>query len=62
MKVLLVCEFGNLNGAERSILSTIDQLKGAVQYAAIVPKSGELIKEFCQRRIPIYTLDWKSGA
>ena len=61
MNVLLVCEFGNLNGAERSLLSTIDQLNGAVNYSAVVPKSGELTEEFCRRHIPVYTLDWKSG-
>ena len=61
MNVLLVCEFGNLNGAERSLLSTVDQLKDAVNYSAVVPKSGELTEEFRCRRIPIYTLDWKSG-
>ena len=61
MNVLLVCEFGNLNGAERSLLSTIDQLSGAVNYSAVVPTSGELTEEFRQRRIPVYTLDWKSG-
>ena len=61
MNVLLVCEFGNLNGAERSLLSTIDQLKDAVNYSAVVPKSGELTEEFRRRRIPVYTLDWKSG-
>ena len=61
MNVLLVCEFGNLNGAERSLLSTIDQLNGAVNYSAVVPTSGELTEEFRRRNIPIYTLDWKSG-
>ncbi|MBR0239146.1 MAG: glycosyltransferase family 4 protein [Thermoguttaceae bacterium] len=61
MNVLLVCEFGNLNGAERSLLSTVDQLKDAVNYSAVVPNSGELTEEFRRRRIPIYTLDWKSG-
>ena len=61
MNVLLVCEFGNLNGAERSLLSTIDQLNGAVNYSAVVPTSGELTEEFYRRHIPVYTLDWKSG-
>lgn len=61
MNVLLVCEFGNLNGAERSLLSTIDQLSGVVNYSAVVPKSGELTEEFRSRNIPVYTLDWKSG-
>lgn len=61
MNVLLVCEFGNLNGAERSLLSTVDQLKDAVNYSAVVPKSGELTEEFHRRNIPVYTLDWKSG-
>lgn len=61
MNVLLVCEFGNLNGAERSLLSTIDQLKNVVNYSAVVPKFGELTEEFRQRRIPVYILDWKSG-
>ena len=61
MNVLLVCEFGNLNGAERSLLSTIDQLNGDVNYCAVVPKSGELTDAFRRRNIPIYTLDWKSG-
>ncbi len=61
MNVLLVCEFGNLNGAERSLLSTIDQLNDAVNYSAVVPTSGELAEEFLCRHIPIYTLDWKSG-
>lgn len=61
MNVLLVCEFGNLNGAERSLLSTIDQLNGAVNYSAVVPTSGELTEEFRRRNIPVYTLDWKSG-
>ena len=61
MNVLLVCEFGNLNGAERSLLSTIDQLSSAVNYSAVVPTSGVLIEEFRRRHIPVYTLDWKSG-
>ncbi|MBR5711656.1 MAG: glycosyltransferase family 4 protein [Thermoguttaceae bacterium] len=61
MNVLLVCEFGNLNGAERSLLSTIDQLSGVVKYSAVVPKSGELTEEFRRRNISVYTLDWKSG-
>ena len=61
MNVLLVCEFGNLNGAERSLLSTIDQLNGAVNYCAAVPTSGDLTGEFRRRHIPVYTLDWKSG-
>lgn len=61
MNVLLVCEFSNLNGAERSLLSTVDQLKDAVNYSAVVPKSGELTEEFLRRNIPVYTLDWKSG-
>ena len=61
MNVLLVCEFGNLNGAERSLLSTIDQLNGKVNYSAVVPASGELAEEFRRRNIPVYTLDWKSG-
>ena len=61
MNVLLVCEFGNLNGAERSLLSTIDQLSRAVKYSSVVPTSGELTEEFRRRRIPVYTLDWKSG-
>ena len=61
MNVLLVCEFGNLNGAERSLLSTIDQLNGSVNYSAVVPTSGELTKEFRRRCIPVYTLNWKSG-
>lgn len=61
MNVLLVCEFGNLNGAERSLLSTVDQLTGAVNYSAVVPASGELAEEFRIRNIPVYTLDWKSG-
>lgn len=61
MNVLLVCEFGNLNGAERSLLSTIDQLNCVVNYSAVVPTSGELTEEFRRRCIPVYTLDWKSG-
>lgn len=61
MNVLLVCEFGNLNGAERSLLSTVDLLNGVVNYSAVVPKSGELTEEFRCRHIPVYTLDWKSG-
>ena len=61
MNVLLVCEFGNLNGAERSLLSTIDLLNGTVNYSAVVPTSGELTEEFRRRHIPVYTLDWKSG-
>lgn len=61
MNVLLVCEFGNLNGAERSLLSTIDQLNGAVSYCAVVPTSGELTEEFRRRNIPVYILNWKSG-
>lgn len=61
MNVLLVCEFGNLNGAERSLLSTVDQLNSAVNYSAVVPTSGELTEEFRRRNISVYTLDWKSG-
>ncbi len=61
MNVLLVCEFGNLNGAERSLLSTIDQLNGVVNYSAVVPTTGELTEKFRRRNIPVYTLDWKSG-
>ncbi len=61
MNVLLICEFGNLNGAERSLLSTIDQLNDRVNYSAVVPSSGELTEEFRRRNIPGYTLDWKSG-
>lgn len=59
MNVLIVCEFGNLNGAERSLLSTVDNLRSDVIYTAVVPRSGELESAFQQRNIPVYYLDWK---
>ena len=61
MNVLLVCEFGNLNGAERSLLATVDNLRGKVNYRAVVPPSGALTESFKQRGVPVYCLDWKSG-
>ncbi len=59
IQILLVCEFGHLNGAERSLLATVDKLRSRVEYRAVVPPEGELIDEFTQRNIPVYSLQWK---
>lgn len=62
IRVALVCEFENLNGAERSLLAAVDRLSGVtVQFSVVCPPHGLLTNAFVRRNIPVYPLEWKDS-
>jgi glycosyltransferase involved in cell wall biosynthesis len=53
-RVLLVCEYASLNGGERSILATLDQVRGAgFELVAAAPPSGPLADAFRHRQVDV---------
>ena len=56
--VLVLCEYGSLNGGERSLLAVADGLRAAgyeLQVAA--PAAGPLAAALAQQRISVIPLD-----
>ena len=55
MKVLLVCEFGTLNGGEHSLLAILPNLiEAGIEFSALTPTTGELCRRLTQLTIPCF--------
>ena len=56
--VLLVCEYGTLNGGERSLLAAIDQLStDEFRLVALAPAEGGLAESLAARNIEVRSLE-----
>ncbi len=57
-RVLLLCEYGSLNGGERSLLAVLDGLHAAgYRLTAAAPPASPLAAAFAQRGVPVAGLD-----
>jgi len=56
--VLLLCEYGSLNGGEHSLLAVLDGVRAAgYRLTAAAPPTGPLAAAFAAREIPVVGLD-----
>jgi hypothetical protein len=57
--VLVLCEYGSLNGGERSLLAVLDGLCSArvTGCIAAAPSDGPLMAAFAERGVPVVGLD-----
>lgn len=56
--VLLLCEYGSLNGGERSLLAVLEGVKAAgFRLTAAAPPTGPLAAAFAERDVPVVGLD-----
>lgn len=57
-QVLLLCEYGSLNGGEHSLLAVVDGLRAAgYRLTAAAPPDGPLAAAFALRGVPVAGLD-----
>lgn len=57
-KVLILCEYGSLNGGERSLLAVLDAVQTAgFEIAFGAPAAGPLADALAERRLPLFALD-----
>ena len=56
--VLVLCEYGSLNGGERSLLAVLGGLLSeGYRMIAAAPTDGPLAAEFAERGVPVVGLD-----
>ena len=60
-RVLILTEYGVLNGGENSLLSVLDVLPPRWRFEAIVPEGSPLAEEFAARGIPGHSLEFRDS-
>lgn len=62
-EILLLCEYAALNGAERSMLATLDGLKEAgFRLTVLGPGQGPLARAVGERQVPLESLDLQDSS
>ncbi|MCA9100025.1 MAG: glycosyltransferase family 4 protein [Planctomycetales bacterium] len=62
-RVLWICEYARLNGAERSLLATLSGLRSSgYDVAAVGPATGPLAEELARAAVPLTPVEWHDAA
>jgi glycosyltransferase involved in cell wall biosynthesis len=63
MRLTVLCEYGTLQGGERSLLATMDQLADSgMQFTVVAPPAGRLGKELQRRGVAHVPLDLRDDS